>query len=141
MLEIKFMPRSSGSKVTANGSNVVMSDTDARQIYTSIGESVLRARKSKGMTQLELAKRLNLNRVAISSIENGQQNISIVVLAIIAKVLDLPVVEMLPPRYRETFCGPDKQNRGLTESELSRLRQTVLRSSLDEGNVSEKVAT
>lgn len=64
-------------------------------IETVIGERIATLRKSRGVTQTELAQTANLNRSFISEIENGHKNISIATLHKIAKALQVTMVTLV----------------------------------------------
>ncbi|WP_294467068.1 helix-turn-helix transcriptional regulator [uncultured Anaerofustis sp.] len=51
-------------------------------------------RKKNSMTQIELAKKLNVSRQTIISLENGKYNPSIMLAYKIAKVFDLTIEDV-----------------------------------------------
>ncbi|MCR2033383.1 helix-turn-helix transcriptional regulator [Anaerofustis stercorihominis] len=51
-------------------------------------------RKKNSMTQIELAKKLNVSRQTIISLENGKYNPSIMLAYKIAKVFDLSIEDV-----------------------------------------------
>jgi transcriptional regulator with XRE-family HTH domain len=56
------------------------------------GELIKKARKSKGLTQLQLAERVGLSHAPIHHLENGGESISLKNLRLIAKELDFEVI-------------------------------------------------
>ena len=57
---------------------------------------VKRARKSKGMSQAELARKVKVSRAYISMLESGRRKaVSVDVLQRLAKALGVPVTELL----------------------------------------------
>lgn len=65
------------------------------EILKVIGKRILEKRKLKGLTQEALADYANIDRTYIGYIENGKQNISILLLCKIANVLETPIIELL----------------------------------------------
>ena len=66
--------------------------TEVEQMEKSFGQKIRDCRKSKKMSQEELAKRSNLSRARISAIENGKcRDILVSTLVTIASALDTNV--------------------------------------------------
>ena len=66
--------------------------TEVEQMEKSFGQKIRDCRKSKKMSQEELAKRSNLSRARISAIENGKcRDILVSTLVTIASALDTTV--------------------------------------------------
>lgn len=65
--------------------------------YKSIGLNIAYYRKLRGLTQIQLADKVNISRTHISNIEapNVHTSISLEVLLSIAKVLDVPAYKLL----------------------------------------------
>ncbi len=57
------------------------------ELLQELGEKIRNARKDAGVTQKELAKRLQTKRTAISRIESGRQNLTVESLIKIASTL------------------------------------------------------
>lgn len=62
----------------------------------SIGERIKDARKSAGLTQLELAKKTDLSRSYIGDIEKDRYNPSVSTLQLIATATNTPLEDLLP---------------------------------------------
>ena len=62
-----------------------------------IAMAIVEARNKAGLSQTELAKRLGTTQSVISRIENGNQNLSVNVLARIAEVLHCNLMVHLRP--------------------------------------------
>lgn len=62
----------------------------------SIGERIKEARKTAGLTQVELAKKTELSRSYIGDIEKDRYNPSVSTLQLIAKATNTPLEELLP---------------------------------------------
>ena len=62
----------------------------------SIGERIKEARKTAGLTQVELAKKTDLSRSYIGDIEKDRYNPSVSTLQLIAKATNAPLEALLP---------------------------------------------
>ena len=62
----------------------------------SIGERIKEARKSAGLTQLDLAKKTELSRSYIGDIEKDRYNPSVSTLQLIATATNTPLEDLLP---------------------------------------------
>jgi transcriptional regulator with XRE-family HTH domain len=67
-------------------------------LYQDIGQRIKEARESKGLTQQDLADKIELTRSSVANIELGRQRIQIHVLYDFAKALDIPPFDLLPPK-------------------------------------------
>ena len=76
----------------------MQSVTDKRFLIL-LGNRLKQLRKSKGLTQLELAILCQNHAEQIGRIERGQHNVSICSLLAIAKALQVPVSEILRFEY------------------------------------------
>jgi transcriptional regulator with XRE-family HTH domain len=76
---------------------------DETGIIRVVAEAVKRARKAAGLSQEELAFEAGLDRTYISQVERRKRNVTIVVLAKIAKALRTTPDRLLtPPRKSKT---------------------------------------
>jgi len=71
------------------------------QIQKALGARVRELRTKLGISQEDLAERANLDRTYISSIENGNRNVSIQNIQILARALKTP----LPEFFQSDFFG------------------------------------
>ena len=62
-----------------------------KTVCIKVGERIRQIREEKGLTQVELANKINSDRQYLSKIEKAKVGISISKLAIIAKALDIPM--------------------------------------------------
>ena len=69
--------------------------------YEKIGEFIAEKRKKKNLTQAELAKKLGVTDKAVSKWERGLGCPDISILEILAKELDVSVLELLKGRKIE----------------------------------------
>lgn len=63
--------------------------------YKLIGERIKRARKSRNITQENIAERLNVSIGYISQVERGITKISLDLLAAISSILDYDIAEFI----------------------------------------------
>jgi transcriptional regulator with XRE-family HTH domain len=61
-----------------------------------VGLRLQRARKERGITQQELAKRIGLPRPSYANLESGRQRVPLDVVWRAAVVLDLPIATLVP---------------------------------------------
>lgn len=71
----------------------------------SIGERIKEARKSAGLTQLELAKKTELSRSYIGDIEKDRYNPSVSTLQLIATATNTPLEDLLPSTKTASPAG------------------------------------
>lgn len=71
----------------------------------SIGELIKDARKSAGLTQLELAKKTELSRSYIGDIEKDRYNPSVSTLQLIATATNTPLENLLPSSKTASSTG------------------------------------
>lgn len=71
----------------------------------SIGERIKEARKSAGLTQLELAKKTDLSRSYIGDIEKDRYNPSVSTLQLIATATNTPLEDLLPSTKTASPAG------------------------------------
>lgn len=64
------------------------------EILVAFGEAVREARKSKKLSQEQLADRAGLHRTYIGMIERGEKNITLSNISKIAKALDVSMSEL-----------------------------------------------
>lgn len=70
-------------------------------IYTRFGRELRRVRKERGLTQSELARRVNLGRTSVANIESGQQRVHLHTLIDFAAALHVAPAELLPEEPAE----------------------------------------
>lgn len=71
-----------------------MTSTQERKLMKSFGKKVAEVRKSRGVTQQELAERINMSVVAIAYIETGKRWARLGTLSKIAKALKVNVSDL-----------------------------------------------
>jgi transcriptional regulator with XRE-family HTH domain len=60
-----------------------------------LGENLKKIRLSKGITQVSIAKTLDVDRSFVSNIENGKTNPTLSTISSLAKVLEVTVSELM----------------------------------------------
>jgi transcriptional regulator with XRE-family HTH domain len=60
-----------------------------------LGKNLKRIRIKKDITQIEIARRLGVDRSFVSNIENGKNNPTLSTITSLAKALDVPSTELL----------------------------------------------
>ena len=60
-----------------------------------LGDRIRGHREERGWTQAQLAQHCDLHRTFIGSVERGERNVSILNLRLIARVLRVPLAELL----------------------------------------------
>src|SRR5436853_5298981 len=69
---------------------------DYRAFAAAIGRLLRLSRAKRGMTRRQLAQASGASERYLAQIEGGQGNPSVIILASIARALDVPIVELLP---------------------------------------------
>jgi transcriptional regulator with XRE-family HTH domain len=70
---------------------------ESRAYFKALGAHVSMLRKSRGMTQAELARAIGVSQQAVFAYELGERRISVLVLAKLAKVFAISVESMVGP--------------------------------------------
>lgn len=71
-----------------------------RAYFREIGENIAKARKAAGLTQVDLARRLNLTRGSVAKFELGTQRPPLHTLTHVAVVLGVTHDSLLPRQYQ-----------------------------------------
>ena len=66
-----------------------------QEVLRSFGSCVRAARKRKGFSQRELAKRAGVHRTYIGMVERAERNISLMNIGKLARGLDISIVQLL----------------------------------------------
>ncbi len=66
-----------------------------KEYSKKLGENLKKIRIMKGITQTEIAKKLDVNRSFVSNIENGKTNPTLSTITNLADVLGISVNELL----------------------------------------------
>jgi transcriptional regulator with XRE-family HTH domain len=68
---------------------------DDRRFLKDLGDRLRDLRLVRSLTQADLAEQCDLHRTFIGSVERGERNVSILNLRLIARVLRVPLAELL----------------------------------------------
>lgn len=66
---------------------------EEQEFLEQLGQRIAELRKTKGMTQVEFAERLGIQRTALTRIETGGTNLSVLTLKLICENLDIRLNE------------------------------------------------
>ena len=77
------------------------------RVYEEIGRRIFEARDKKGLTQAQLAKKIDLKRTSITNIEKGRQQLLVHMLIKIAEALDVEIGSLIPA---EPGAGEDQMH-------------------------------
>jgi transcriptional regulator with XRE-family HTH domain len=78
-----------------------------RRPALDVAESVIRLRRLRGLSQTQLAERMNTKQPAIARIESGEANVKIGTLAELAEALDTAVrVDLIPCEFLGSLNAP-----------------------------------
>ena len=90
--------------------------------YTALGKRIAQARKAKGITQVQLAEMLDISQQTVAHYEGGRLRLPASMVPIIAKAVDITVMELMGEA--DTKTAPMKRG------PKSRLEQQVEQISL-----------
>ncbi|WP_269813219.1 helix-turn-helix transcriptional regulator [Peristeroidobacter agariperforans] len=101
---------------------------ESRAYFRSLGAQIALTRKSRGMTQAELARAIGVSQQAVFAYELGDRRVSVMTLAQIARTFAVPVQDMIglskPTRTSKSRLSP----RAMRHAErLQRLTKTQQR--------------
>jgi XRE family aerobic/anaerobic benzoate catabolism transcriptional regulator len=84
------------AKVTEKRAAAAPQRDDHRAFVAAVGRLVRLSRAKRGMTRRQLAQASGASERYLAQIEGGQGNPSVIILASIARALDVPIIELLP---------------------------------------------
>lgn len=87
-------------------------------VYLEFGRRLRRARVTAGLTQSELAGRLNLSRTSITNMERGTQPVALHTLLRLASAVGIPASDMLPPTPTQESRSPALRKASPEDREL-----------------------
>lgn len=68
---------------------------DDKQFLEAVGQRLRDQRKAQGLTLIQLAKKTELDRTFLGSVENGKRNISLLKLRLVARNLRIRLCDIL----------------------------------------------
>ena len=83
-------------------------DEESIPALVHMGQVIYRARKEKGLTQLQLAKLSGMNSTSVFMFESGRHNMSIKYIIALAEALDLHLGDLIP-RNAPTYSSKLKE--------------------------------
>ena len=66
-------------------------------IRRRFGTNLRRCRLAAGLSQEEVAERMDVDRAHVSSMERGQQNVTLMTLSLVAQALKIDPAELMAP--------------------------------------------
>ena len=84
------------AKVTEKRAAAAPQRDDHRAFVAAVGRLVRLSRAKRGMTRRQLAQASGASERYLAQIKGGQGNPSVIILASIARALDVPIIELLP---------------------------------------------
>ena len=91
--------------------------TLSASVNAAFGKRLQRWRSERRMTQSVLADRAGMSRVSIANLEGGRQNVTLHQIHLLARTLDVPMVDLVPTPAEIDQC---------TMSEASSSQTSVL---------------
>ena len=79
-----------------------MKPDEQKRFYSSLGERLQRARRRQGLTQEELAARIDFTRTSVVNIEKGRQKVLCHTLVDLLRELRVAADELLPSPSEKT---------------------------------------
>lgn len=100
---------------------------ESRAYFKALGAHVTILRKRTGMTQAELARAIGVSQQAVFSYELGDRRISVLILAKLSKVFDVPVEQLMgmtrPVREQKRRLSPRAVRHAERIQALSKTKQ------------------
>ncbi len=108
---------------------------ESRAYFTALGKRVTQLRKSRGMTQAELARALGVSQQAVFAYEIGDRRISVLVLERLARLFRLNIDQFLgfapEPPVRKRRLSPRAMRHAERLQALSKTQQRFIVRILD----------
>lgn len=108
---------------------------ESRAYFAALGKRVTQLRKSRGMTQAELARALGVSQQAVFAYEIGERRISVLVLERLAKLFRLNIDQFLgfspEPLLRKRRLSPKAMRHAERLQSLSKTQQRFVVRILD----------
>lgn len=100
---------------------------ESRAYFKALGAHIALLRKSRGLTQAELARAIGVSQQAVFAYELGERRVSVLVLAKISKVFTVSVEELIglsrPPRVPKGRLSPRAMRHAERLQALSKTQQ------------------
>ena len=83
---------------------------EQEQLKQTVANNIAQLRKSKGLTQLELAERLNYSDKAVSKWERGEGLPDVLVLSKMAEIFDVTLAELVDGKTKKPLSPANKKS-------------------------------
>jgi transcriptional regulator with XRE-family HTH domain len=93
------------SKISYGLLDEMMTDDD-KEFYKTLGERMARLRKEQQITQVQMAKLLNISQQHVASYECGRRKIPVAALPKLVKILGVSLEELLGMKSPKAKPGP-----------------------------------
>ena len=103
---------------------------DAKNFYKRLGQRIREARTRSGLTQQELAAKVDLTRTSVTNIELGRQKLLVHALVEIAAALQVAPDKLLPAAAEPTSQNSSEPDRDRIIESRSADEQKMVRASL-----------
>ena len=101
---------------------------ESRAYFRALGAHITVLRKEQGMTQAELARALGVSQQTVFAYELGDRRVSVLIVAKLAKVFDMPVEELMGMRKSQVLAKRRLSPAGMRHAErFQQLRKTEQR--------------
>ena len=114
-----------------------------QSINKTVGSNLAKYRKAKGLTQIQLAKKLNILQTTLSSYEVGRRALPVAMIVGITEILEITIEELLGKQLK-TKRSPSPTSRLEKQladvKHLSRLEQQYVSKFLDQVLAEKKTA-
>ncbi|GAC42262.1 helix-turn-helix domain-containing protein [Paenibacillus popilliae] len=113
-------------------------DEDLKEVSEEFGAFLRKTRKEKGMTLVELAKKVGLSHSYLSQIENGKRNLPPMTTQIkLARALKVPIFEF--PSTEEHYYSHEELDQYYREAEYTEIAEDIKILSKDADNFRDDV--
>jgi DNA-binding XRE family transcriptional regulator len=101
---------------------------ESQAYFRALGAHISVLRKEHGMTQAELARALGVSQQTMFAYELGDRRVSVLIVAKLAKVFDMPVEELMGMRKAQVLTKHRISPAGMRHAErFQQLRKTEQR--------------
>lgn len=76
---------------TGSSENKEFSELEVQRLQKAFGKNLKKIRLEKGLSQVDLSSRMNVEKTSISRLENGRVNFTFLTVIRLAKVLEVDI--------------------------------------------------
>ena len=101
---------------------------DDKMFFEQLGQRIVRLRKERGMTQVELAASLGMSQQSVQAFEVGRRRMIVSIVPSLAELFNVSTDELLGMTSKPLKRGPKSQFQLLTEqaSKLPKGKQKII---------------